>query len=248
MDAGIFKQTAVFFRVDSVEDLPESGVIFLGNRIFCGKPQILPGIKGVSETAAGEAFNGMVQIMPALQNAGTVKFMNQLPDLRPVFRGKYEFRLSLSWYNDLSVSVDIPVRVTGDGNRFLPGAYIWLNPAHDDRAAENRAVHDRPDRSVRALPHLFQTVFFHPVRVRRNRGTLDGNAETQCRLRCVYGNPVICFVSFFQTEVIILCLQIHVRKNQFFLDHLPENPCHLIAVHLDERGCHRNLAQCKSPL
>ena len=53
--------------VNLLENILEGMVIFLGDRIFGGKPDILLRIQRILEAAPGEALNGTVQVVHALK-------------------------------------------------------------------------------------------------------------------------------------------------------------------------------------
>ena len=80
-----------------------------------------------------------------------------------------------------------------------------------------------------------------PNAQRMDEYKLHSHAMWLSRLSRVDGYLVIGLVAIRQTEIIILRLQINERKNQFVLNHLPENSCHLITVHLYQWSCHLNL-------
>ena len=55
----------------------------------------------------------------------------------------------------------------------------------------------------------------------------------------VDGHLVVGGVAMLQAQVVVLGLQIDMRKQQLVLDHLPDDARHLVAVHLHERRGHR---------
>ena len=181
--------------------------------------------------------------MPSLQNTRAIKFMDQLPGDRAVFGCEYKLGLSFPRNTDLRVFIDISIGMTGNRDRFFPGAHIRFNPPDDNRAPEYRAIHDCADCPVRTLPHLFQSILPDPVRVWGNGGTFDRNTEAKRGLSSLRRNPVVRLISPLQSKIIVFRLQIHKRPDQFLFDHLPEDPGHLISIHLNERGCHPNFTQ-----
>ncbi|CUQ20137.1 Uncharacterised protein [Segatella copri] len=131
--------------------------------------------------------------------------------------------------------------MTGDGNRLLPVLYTRVDAWDGDRSTEYGTVHDATDSSIRALPHFVEFILVHTLCIRSDSSTLHSHAIFLSRLSRVDGYLVIGLVAIRQTEIIILRLQINERKNQFVLNHLPENSCHLITVHLYQWSCHLNL-------
>lgn len=135
-----------------------------------------------------------------------------------------------------------------NGDRTLPASYNRFDLGQQDRSTENRAVQSRPDCGIGASPHLFQRIFLHPLEIGGNGGTfhshmmnLDGVGSIHCHL-IVGGVPIR------QTQIIVFCFQIHKRKNQFILDHLPQNTGHFIPIHLHNGIEHWNLFHPAAPL
>ena len=84
--------------------------------------------------------------------------------------------------------------------------------------------------------------------VRRDCRAFDRHTVFFCRHGRVDSNLIIGVIPMFQAQIIILCLQIDIRKKKFVLDHLPENPGHLIAVHFNKRCLHLNFSHRQSLL
>ena len=54
-------------------------------------------------------------------------------------------------------------------------------------------------------------------------------------------------VAVGQAQIVIFGLEVHKRKDQFVLDHLPQNAGHFVAVHLDEGRGHFDLFHSRVP-
>ena len=137
--------------------------------------------------------------------------------------------------------------MTGDGDRFLPCADRGLNSLHHNRSTEYGSVQDRTDRSIGAFPHFLQMIFAHAGRIGGNGGTLYRHSIL---LRCkggIHRHLVIRLVSMDKSKIVIFGIQVNIGKQKLLLDHFPENPCHLIAVHLHKRRCHLNFFHLKVP-
>ena len=186
--------------------------------------------------------------MDALQDAGTVKFMNGLADDRTVVGSKDQFSLARSGNPDLGVFVDITIGVTGHGDGLLPCTHIGIDAFYKDRGTENSAVQNGADGAVGALVHTLEVILFDPGLVGGDGGALDGNAVFLCRFGSVKGNLVICLISVGEAQIIILGLEIDIRQQELILDQLPDDPCHLISVHLHKGRLHLDFAHVISPL
>ncbi len=137
--------------------------------------------------------------------------------------------------------------MTRDRDRLLPVLHAGFDPFDYDRRAEHRAVKHRADRPVRAFPHFLQIVFLHARRVRRDRRTFDCHAVFLRGVRGIHRHLVVRLVAVFQSEIIVLGVELDKRTQQLILNHFPEDPGHLIPVHLHQRGRHFNLIHISSP-
>jgi len=54
------------------------------------------------------------------------------------------------------------------------------------------------------------------------------------------GNLIISFIPLSYTQIIVLDIQIKIRKNKFIFYKLPDNAGHLIAIQLHNRVFNRN--------
>ena len=131
--------------------------------------------------------------------------------------------------------------MTRDADRLFPSGDKGNYALNKDGAAEYGTVKDSPDRSVRRLPHLFKVILGHTRRVWCDSSALYRNAVLLCCVRGINSDLIVCLVSLFKSEVIVLGFEVDVGKKEFVLDHLPDDPCHLVAVHLNDGGDHFNL-------
>ena len=176
--------------------------------------------------------------MDALDDAGAGEVVDQLAVLDAGVRlGVDELCLAGASDLDLAVLVDVTIGVSCEHDGLFPGADIGLNAVHEDRSAEDGSVQMGADRRVRGLVELLELVLLHSRPVRGDGGALDGDAVLLCRLCGIQGHLVIGGIAVHQTQIVVVCLQIHVGKDQVVLDHLPDDACHLVSVHLDEGSC-----------
>lgn len=71
------------------KNILEPVVVFLGNRILCGKPQILLRLQCILKAALCKVFNGIIQVVLALDHARTLKGMDGKSLLRRAVRPAY---------------------------------------------------------------------------------------------------------------------------------------------------------------
>ena len=104
----------------------------------------------------------------------------------------------------------------------------------DDRFAENHTAQNIADCAVRAFPHLLEVEFFNAGFIGRDGGAFHRHTVLFGCLGGFNGDPVAGFVTAFDAEIVIVELQIKVWKNQLILDVLPDDPCHLVPVHIND--------------
>ncbi len=191
---------------------------------------------------------GLIQVMKALNDAGSLKFMDQLAGLISILVCKDQFRFAGAVYTVLHISIDITVGMTRHDDGGLPSADIGFDPLDQDRSTENSTVQSRTDRSVGALVHSLQIVFLYTSRIGGNSRALDSDTIFFRGFCSIYCDLVIGLIPLRESEVIILCLEIDVGKKEIILDHFPDDTGHLISIHLYKRSLHHNFAHSPSSL
>ena len=237
-DAGIFELLRILAVKNLLENILEGVVVFFGDGILGGKPQILLCVKCIVKAASRKALDGIAEIVLSLHHARTGKIVDQFSCLGSVLRRVDQFAFARSRNLHLARLIDVAVCMSRDRDRLFPVLHARLDPLDDNRCTEHRSVQHGANRSVRALPHLLEMILRHTGGIRRNRRTFYSNPVLfRCICR-IYGNLIVRLVAVFQSEIIILRLKIDKRIQQFVFDHFPENPCHLISVHLYKWRCH----------
>ena len=108
----------------------------------------------------------------------------------------------------------------------------------NNRLTKYSPIKNVADSAIRAFPHLFQLKFFHPLFIGGNGGTFYTYAKFFNSIGSVNSHLVIGLVAVFYAQVIIFNIQFQVGENKFFLDKLPDNPCHFIAIQFYYRVGH----------
>ena len=237
----------VFGVVDLLEDVLEGVVVFLGDGILGTEPEVLLLVQRVVEAAAGEAADGAVLVVLALQDAAALEVVDGGGLLGAVRAGEAQLRFAGAGDAELGGLVDVAVGVAGDGDGLLPVLDGGLDAVDHNGRTEDRAVQRSADGAVGALPHLMELVLLHPLGVGGDGGALDGHAVFLVGLGGVEGHLVAGGVTVGQAEVIILGLEVHERQDELVLDDLPEHTGHLVAVHLHQRGRHLDLFHSSFP-
>ena len=123
-DASFFK---FFFPVlfeFLIEDFAETGVVYFGNGVFGGEPQIDFFTQSISETSAGKAQYGLFQIIINLRDslAREIKYRHT-NGFTPILRSKDQFEFPGGRNGEFRIAVNIAVSVTPYSYRFFP----WRN-------------------------------------------------------------------------------------------------------------------------
>ena len=205
-DSGSFKFFSILAVENLLEDILEGMVIFFGNGILCGEPEVLFCIQGIVEAASGKAFNGLIDIVHALYDARAGEVVNQFPALGTIHGRVNQLHLSRTRYLHLRTLVDIAVGMSGNGDGFLPVLNTWFDSLYYNRGAEHGTVQDGADGSVGALPHFLQVVFLHAGGVGGDGGTFNSHAVLFGGIGGINGYLVVSLIPVFQSKVIVLCL------------------------------------------
>ena len=137
--------------------------------------------------------------------------------------------------------------MAGDGDGLFPVLDHRLDAVDHDGGTEHGAVQHGADGTVGALPHLVQLVLVHALGIGGDGGALDRHAILLVGKSSVHGHLVAGGIAVGQAKVIVFGLEVHKRKDQFVLDHLPQNAGHFVAVHLDEGRGHFDLFHSRVP-
>ena len=121
-------------------------------------------------------------------------------------------------------------------DRLRPVGHQPRNVGDDDRLPEHHAAQDVADSAVGRDPHLLEVELLDPRFIRGDRGALHADPVLLDRVRRVDGHLVLGRIAIGDAKVVIVEVHIEIRMNQPVFDELPDDPCHLIAVDLDDRA------------
>ena len=125
-----------------------------------------------------------------------------------------------------------------DADRLGPAGHETRDGLTDDGLAEDSSAENVPDGPVRREPHLLQAELFHALLVGRDRGALDGHVVLEGGVRRVDRHLIVGGVAVGRTQVVVEALDVQVGEDQILLDLLPDDPGHLVTVHLHNRLGH----------
>ena len=78
-------------------------IVFFGNGVLGGEPQILLRIYGIAEACSCKALDRLIRIVDTLNDTCSIKIMDQFTGLSAVCCSKYQFCLTGAGYLDLSM-------------------------------------------------------------------------------------------------------------------------------------------------
>ena len=142
---------------------------------------------------------------------------------------------------EIGGAVLVAKSVAADHDGFGPTGHKAGDVLADDRLAEDHATEDVADGAVGRFPHLFQAKLLDPLFVGRDRRAFHCNADFLGHLGAVDGDLIVGAVALFDAEVIIQKVEIEIGQDQLFLDEIPDDPGHLVAVHLNNGIGHLDL-------
>ena len=117
-----------------------------------------------------------------------------------------------------------------DYNRVGPAGHKAGHVFTDDRGAKNSAAQNIADGAVRAAPHLFQAEFFNPVLVWCDGRTFDAYTVFLNGVSRINSDLVIGFIAHFHAQIVIFQVNIQIGQDQLFLDEIPDDAGHFVAV------------------
>ena len=142
-------------------------------------------------------------------------------------------------------AVLVAERMPADDDRLGPTGYQTRDVGDDDRRAEDCAAQDVSDGAVGRQPHLLEVELLDPGLVRSDGGALDADMVFEDGVRGVDGDLVIGGVAILHAEVVVLEVDVEVGQDQSFLDQLPDDARHLVAVEFYNRACDLDLGSTR---
>ena len=118
-------------------------------------------------------------------------------------------------------------------NQFVQFSLPW-NSLTQDGLAEHCSSQNVTDRAVGRQPHLLELELLDAFFVGGDGGALDGHVMLQGGVGRVDRDLVVRLIAIRESEIVVQALDIQVGEDQLVLDHLPDDPGHLVAVHLHD--------------
>ena len=139
-DAQFLKFSLILVIIDLLENILEGMIVFFGNGVLGGEPQILLRIYGIAKACSCKALDRLIRIVDTLNDTCSIKIMDQFTGLGAVCCSKYQFCLTGAGYLDLSIFIHIAVSMTGNGNGLGPVLDIRNDTLYQNRCTEYSTV------------------------------------------------------------------------------------------------------------
>ena len=158
---------------------------------------------------------------------------------------KRDGELALAGHAEVGGAVDVAIGVAADDDRLGPARHEPRHVAADDRLAEDDAAQNVADGAVRRLPHLLEVELLHPRLVGCDGRAFDADAAGLDGISGIDGDLVVGGVAVLDAEVEGEQRQVEIRLDQLLLDHLPDDPRHLVPVEVGDRVLHLDLVHAQ---
>jgi len=145
--------------------------------------------------------------------------MNELNGwLRAVSWSVDHFDLSCLGRNTVLASILVTERVSTDDDRFFPTWHQTWDIFNDDRLAEDSAIKDVANGTIRGLPHLLEVEFFDSALIRGDGGTLNSDLVLEHGVGTVNSDLIIGSVTVLDREIIVFCFQVNIGVDVLFCE------------------------------
>ena len=223
----------VLLVVYPFEDILEPSVVLLQNSVLGGEVEWIVPLQCKLETAICELFDALVGVVHGQSNASlSFEIVNFHPFLLAAFALEDHFEGARLIYREIGGLVLIAECMPSDDNGHFP-AWDESRDVFDEYGlSKDSAIEDIPDGSVRTLPHLFQIELLYSCLIGGNGGALDAYFVFLDRLSSINGNLVVCGIPMLHAQIEVFDFEVEEGQDQLVLDGLPDDPGHLVAVHL----------------
>ncbi len=181
----------------------------------------------------------MIEVVEVVHRHGdaAARRLEHFPlDHLAVLAGELDGDGALAGELEVGGAVLVAVGVAADDDGLRPAGHQARHVLADDGLAEDDAAQDVADGAVGRAPHLLEAELFDAALVGGDGGALDGHAVLLGGVGGVDGDLVVGRVAVLDAEVVVFEVHVEVGVDQLVLDQLPDDACHLVAVHLDDRA------------
>ena len=223
------------------EDVFEAAVIDLEDGVLGREVDREIALQAVVERGARELLDRFVEVVHGQRHAVARRLEHFLLDDGAVLADELDGQRALAREAEIGGAILVAEGMTADDDRLGPAGHQARHVLADDRLAEDDAAKDVADRAVRRLPHFPEVELLHARFIGGDGGAFHRNAMALGGLGGLDGDLVAGLVTVLDAEVVIVELEVEIGEDQLVLDLLPDDPGHLVAVHIDYRIGHLDL-------
>mmetsp|Transcript_23347 Transcript_23347/g.41465 ORF Transcript_23347/g.41465 Transcript_23347/m.41465 type:complete len:377 (+) Transcript_23347:275-1405(+) len=235
-NAELLEGGLVLGLVDLGEDLEEATVVRLKDGVLGGKVERPLLLNGVLEAGEGESTNGLLGVVHAHGDTGGVELIDLvLHGFRSISGGEGHLKLSRAGDTEIGGLVLVTKGVAANDDGLGPAGNETGDVGNDDGLTEDGPVENIAESAIGTLPHLFQFELLDASLIGSNGGALNADFVFLNGLRSINSDLVIRRISIRESKIIVNDFQIQVRENQLFLNHIPNNPRHFVAIKVNDR-------------
>ena len=222
------------FVEDLLEQDHELAVILLENGVLGAQVERPAHLERIVHRGPGEVADRVVEIVHAHVDPRGGRIIDFALDHLAIFAHEFEAQLAGTGKPDVGGAVLVAEGMAADDDGPRPARHESRHVAADDRRAEHHAAQDVADRAVGAAPHLLEAELLDPPLVGGYGGALDGNADLLGLFGGIDRDLVLGGIAALDAEIVIEQVDVQIGQDQLLLDEIPDDPGHLVAVHLDD--------------
>src|SRR3984957_9238214 len=247
-NSGGFEVALELAFVDLLEEIFEEPVVALEDRVLRREIHRIAAVQAIARRGAREVADRVVEVVHRHRDAAAREVVYvELNPLAAVLGGEGKGQLALARNHQVGRAVLVAKGVAADHDRLGPAGYQARHVGDHDRLTEDDAAEDVANRPVGRAVHLLQRELLHARLVGRDRRALDADAVLFDRVRGVDCDLIVGRVAVLDAQVVVLQVDVEVGQDQLLLDERPDDPCHLVAVELDDGVLHLDLGHGWGP-
>lgn len=221
--------------VDLLEDILESTIVLLEDGVLGAHVERELLVKSQLEGSVSETSDGLIGVVLGLSDTAAVLELEDLNLLRlATLGGVNHGELTGAGQDSVLGAVLVTKGVTANDDRLLPARNKTGNAGDDNGLTEDGTTKGISDGSVGGKPHLLQLELLDTSLIGGDGGTLDTDGVLLDSLGGINGDLIVGLITVLKTKIIVLEVDVEVRKDELILDDLPDDAGHLITVELDD--------------
>ena len=206
-DAKLLKLRLVGLVIQVLENILEHAIIFLENSVLRAHVKRHLFVNGHTEARVGKAGDRVLRVVHGHSYTAIlwkVEYVHaNLLTVRIRWRER-DGQLAGAWRNKVLAAVLVAEGMAANADGLRPARNRAWDLFQNDRLTEHSTAQDIADRAIGRQPHFLEVEFLHTCLIWRNRRALDTDLVLLDRFCRLYSHLVVCLVTVFDPEVIVL--------------------------------------------